>query len=194
MMSIKDIHKDLKNELDNKRYVHTNGVAYTAACMAMKWGVNVNDALLAGLLHDCAKGMSDKERIAYCKDKKIPITDVEKANPGLLHAKVGAHLAKVKYGVENEDILSSITYHTTGRCDMSIFEQIIFIADYIEPNRMPLPEIEQIRKEAFEDLNVCTWHIYKNTLAHLYANTKALDPATEKAYAFYCEKTGRKNI
>ncbi len=194
MMPVKDIHKSLKRELDNKRYTHTVGVAYTAASMAMKWGVDVSDALIAGLLHDCAKGMSDKERLSYCKNEKLPVTEVEKANPGLLHAKVGAHLAKVKYGVTNDEILSSITYHTTGRCGMTLFEQIIFIADYIEPNRMPLPEIDQIRKEAFEDIDVCTWHIYKNTLAHLYSNTKALDPATEEAYNYYCEKTGRKNI
>ena len=191
MMNIKDIHKSLSKELDNKRYVHTVGVAYTAAAMAMKWGVDVNDAFIAGLLHDCAKGMSDKERLAYCKEKKISVTEVEKSNPGLLHAKVGAHLSKVKYGVEDDNILSAITYHTTGKCDMNLLEQIIFIADYIEPNRMPLPEIDEIRREAFDDIDVCTWHIYKNTLAHLYANTKALDPATEKAFEFYCEKNGR---
>jgi len=192
MMTKKEICKSLKNKLDYKRYEHTLGVAYTAASMAMKWGEDVNNAFFAGLLHDCAKGMTDKERIAYCKEEGIPITDVEMNNPGLLHAKVGAHLARVKYDTDNMSILSAITYHTTGRCDMTLLEQILFVADYIEPNRMPLPEIETIRKEAFEDLNLCTWHIYRNTLAHLYESTKALDPATEEAYRYYCEKTGMK--
>lgn len=184
-MTKKDIYKSLKKELDAKRYEHTLGVAHTAACLAMKWNEDMDKAFLAGLLHDCAKGMSDKERLDYCKKQKIAVTEVEKANPSLLHAKAGADMANKIYGIEDESILDAIKWHTTGHPDMSLLEEIVFIADYIEPNRAHDPELITIRQEAFSDLHRATLHVYKNTLEYLSNSTKQLDPTTKESYMYY---------
>lgn len=184
-MDKKEIYKQLKDKLDNKRYEHTLGVAHTAACLAMSEGHDMEKAFLAGLLHDCAKWMSDKEYLAYCKKHDIDVTDVERANPPLLHSKVGACMANKDYGITDEDILSAIRWHTTGHPDMTLLEEIIFVADYIEPNRTHDPELNEIRKEAFTDLHKATCHIYANTMRHLKTSAKTLDPMTEKAYEYY---------
>ncbi len=184
-MDKKDIIKELNKTLDNKRFAHTMGVAHTAACLSMSEGLDPDRAFLAGLLHDCAKYMKEKEFIDYCEKHDIEITDVERANPALLHAKAGAYIARVKYGVTDEDVLSAIRWHTTGRPDMSALEAVIFTADYIEPNRSHDPELPEIRKEAFDDLNRAICHIYMNTMNHLNSSEKTLDPMTEEAYGFY---------
>lgn len=184
-MNKKEITKDLKEILDYKRYEHTLGVATTASCLAMKYGYDIDKAYMAGLLHDCAKGMTDKERLSYCKKNQISITDVERDNPSLLHAKVGAHLCTAKYDIDDAEICEAIKWHTTGRPDMSLLEEIIFVADYIEPNRNHDTELTDIRKEAFEFLHVATHHIYKNTLKYLEKSTKRLDPMTNEAFLYY---------
>ncbi|MBP5198483.1 MAG: bis(5'-nucleosyl)-tetraphosphatase (symmetrical) YqeK, partial [Lachnospiraceae bacterium] len=104
------IRESLEKELDVKRYEHTLGVSFTAASMAMRYGVDIKSAQLAGLLHDCAKCISSKQKLSICKKNNIPISDIENDNPDLLHGKVGAYIAKTKYGVEDEDILNAITY------------------------------------------------------------------------------------
>lgn len=186
-MQKKEIIKELKEELDSKRYEHTLGVAYTAASLAMAYEMDVEKAYIAGLLHDCAKCMSDKERITYCKKHDIEMTEVELKNPSLLHAKVGSYLAADKYNIKDEEILSSIKYHTTGKPQMSAMEEIIFVADYIEPMREHDRELPQIRKEAFCDIKKAIRHIYHNTLSYLSTTTKSLDPMTEEAYKYYLE-------
>ena len=93
------IQNELKKELDEPRYQHTLGVMYTASAMAMCHGADLAQALTAGLLHDCAKCIPADEKIRMCKEHEIPVTDIEYANPGLLHAKLGAYLAEEKYGI-----------------------------------------------------------------------------------------------
>ena len=96
-MSIKDfnhIQKKLKNSIDYARYEHTIGVMYTAGCLAMAHGYDIEKAMLTGLLHDCAKCMSHEERVKLCQEHKVEITQFEMENLSLLHAKAGAILAK----------------------------------------------------------------------------------------------------
>jgi len=106
-------------------------------------------------------------------------------NPDMLHAKLGAYYARYKYDVVDQVILDAITYHTTGRPNMTLMDKIIFVADYIEPNRKMLPEMEEIRKEAFTDLDACVIHILKNTLDYLNRTTTEMDYMTQKTYDFY---------
>lgn len=186
-MNNKDIIKSLKKELDSKRFEHTLGVAYTSACLAMKYNYDHKKAFLAGLLHDCAKGLTDKERLEYCSKHCIEVKDVERENPSLLHAKVGASIAKLIYDIDDEDILSAITYHTTGRCNMSLLEEIVFVADYIEPLREHDSELATIRMEAFTNLDRAVFHIYSNTVKYLEKTTKSIDPTTKDAYIYYSE-------
>ena len=87
------IRRAMEKTLDPKRYEHTLGVEFTAAALAMRYDAPVQNAQLAGLLHDCAKCLSDEKRLAICERHNISINDVEKRNPYLLHAKVGSFLA-----------------------------------------------------------------------------------------------------
>lgn len=105
---LKKIRKAMEKELDPKRYEHTLGVAYTAASLAMRYGADLNSALIAGMLHDCAKCLSNEKKISICKKHDIPINPAEEKNPFLLHAKVGSYLASKKYGVTDPDILNAI--------------------------------------------------------------------------------------
>ena len=183
--NIKKINKALQKSQDEKRYEHTLGVAYTATSLAMKYGESIKKAYLAGLLHDCAKCMSDKKKIAICTKHNITMTETEQKNPFLLHAKVGRFVAMHSYGVDDEDILNAIENHTTGRPNMSPLEKIIFIADYIEPNRKEAPNLEQIRKKAFENLDEALVIILHDTLQYLQKKSHDIDPMTENTFHFY---------
>lgn len=175
---------------DSKRYEHTLGVEYTAAALAMRYDCDIRDAQIAGLLHDCAKCLTDAKRLSICKKHKIPITAVEKKNPFLLHAKVGAYLAHKKYKIRNEDIMNAIRSHTTGRQNMSILEKIVFVADYIEPGRSHAPNLElgEIRRLAFIDLDKAFIRILEDTLEYLKAGDRDIDPMTEETWRYYCRE------
>lgn len=186
-MEINEIKSKLKDVLTDKRYKHTKGVAYTAMCMAMVYDVDLNKAELAGYLHDNAKCLSDEKLLKKCLKHKIELTKVEKDNPYLLHAKLGAYYAKSKYGIDDEEIISAIRYHTTGRPSMSILEKIIFIADYIEPGRNKAANLREVRKLAFTDINMCIYVITKDTLEYLGSDKSSIDDTTEKTYLYYKE-------
>ena len=109
------IKKRLAKKLDAHRYEHSIGVAYTAAALAMAHDEDMIKAYTAGLLHDCAKCLDEEERERACRKYKVELTEMEKEFPFLIHSKLGAVLAKEKYGIEDPEILSSIRYHTTGK-------------------------------------------------------------------------------
>ena len=170
---------------DRKLFEHTVGVEYTAAALAMCHGASVSEARIAGLLHDCAKCLSDRRQLSVCEKYGISVSELEKRNPFLLHAKVGACLAREKYGVEKEDILNAILYHTTGREEMSLLEKIIFVADYIEPGRKKASNLEEIRKLAFQDLDQAMIRILEDTLSYLEGSGGEVDPMTETTLRYY---------
>ena len=103
----------------------------------------------------------------------------------LLHAKVGAYLAQSRYGVTVPDILNAIKYHTTGRPKMSKLEKILYIADYIEPGRKHVADLEQIRQVAYQDLDATMARILENTLAYLKTTDGQIDTMTEETYQYY---------
>ncbi len=188
-VDLKKLTKAMEKSLDNKRFEHTMGVEYTAAALAMRYGVSVQKAQLAGLLHDCAKCLSDEKRLAVCEKHNISVNDIERRNPALLHAKVGSFLAMEEYRVEDFEVINAILNHTTGRPGMSLLEKIIFVADYIEPNRKQAPNLEEIRTLAFTDLDKALVRILKDTLSYLENNGGETDPMTQKTYEYYSEKS-----
>ena len=179
------LRKKLENELKPDRFDHTLGVAYTSASLAMVHGADVDKALIAGLLHDCAKCLPHDEQLKICEKNNIKLTDVERRNHSLLHAKAGIYIARTVYDVYDPEILDAIRYHTTGREDMSLLEKIVYIADFIEPNRKPLKDMEIIRKEAFTDIDRCLAHILHNSVIYLRTIGKECDETTMNAYEFY---------
>lgn len=188
---MKKIRKYLKKHLTKDRYQHTLGVAYTAASMAMKYNPNtgnsdfVRRAEVAGLLHDCAKCMDNDKKLRICEKNNIKISQFEAGHPYLLHGKVGAFIAKKKFDIDDDDILQAITWHTTGRPEMSLLEKIIFIADYIEPDRNPIPELDEIRQMAFINIDKAMEMILSNTLKFLEAKGNPIDKMTKTTYDSY---------
>lgn len=146
---------------------------------------SIKDAQLAGILHDCAKCMSDEKKLALCEKHNISVNEAERKNPSLLHAKVGSFLAMEEYGVTDQDVIHAILNHTTGRPNMSPLEKIIFIADYIEPGRNKAARLDEIRKLAFVDLDRTLVWILKDTLDYLKTLDEEIDPMTQKTYDFY---------
>ena len=188
---LKLLQKHMKEELTEDRFEHTLGVMYTAEALAMRYGVDMNKAAVAGLLHDCAKCIPNNQKIKLCKKHDIEISEMEKKNPSLLHAKLGAYMAKKAYGVTDEEILSAIRWHTTGKADMTILDIIIYMADYIEPNRDKAPNLKEIRKLCFDNIELALYEVLKGTLEYLSSKPDAIDPMTKMSYEYYQKKLGR---
>lgn len=182
---ITKIRRKLIAELDKERYEHTLGVMYTAASMAMCHGTDVEQALLAGLLHDCAKCIPGENKIKMCEKYHLNVSEVERENPSLLHAKLGAFLAAKKYHIEDKEIINAIASHTTGHPHMTLLEKIIYIADYIEPGRPELANMEEVRHLAFRNIDECLYRILEDSLEYLNRLSKPIDPMTEKTYNYY---------
>lgn len=191
---IEKLQKKIKDKLPEKRYNHTVGVRYTAQSLAMRYGEDLERAAYAGILHDCAKYCSGEKMLEKCQKHGIAITEVENKNPQLLHAKLGVYYARHRYGVDDEEVLSAIRWHTTGKAAMTLLEKIVFLADYIEPNRKLIPGLRQIRELAFCDLDAAICKTLENTISYLQkqdksaSNAKSYDPNTVSAYEYYKSK------
>lgn len=179
------LRHEMEKELDPKRFEHTLGVSYTSACLAMCNHVIPMEAEVAGLLHDCAKCLTNEERITICQQNQLVINEAEEKNPFLLHAKVGAHLANTKYNIHDEGILQAIRFHTTGRPHMTEIEKIVFVADYIEPGRTHSTRLPELRKLAFRYLDEALVEILKDTLQYLQTIDSEIDPMTKMTYEYY---------
>ena len=178
------IKADLKEKLPKKRYEHTLGVAYTAASLAMCYGEDILKAELAGILHDVAKAKKSSELKDDMKGYIDPYTDgdyvalIANKAPQILHAIYAPYLTKKDYKIEDKDILSAIRWHTTGKKDMTMLEKIVFVADYIEPNRKKLPDLDRIRTLSFHDISEAVKVIAKSTIEYLGSQGMYIDKFT----------------
>ena len=185
---IRKIRRKMEKVLDPKRFEHTLGVAYTASALAMCYDVDINKAQTAGLLHDCAKCMSNEKKLSICDKHHIPVNEVERKNLFLLHAKVGSYVAMKQFNIHDQDIINAILNHTTGRPGMSQLEKIIYIADYIEPGRKQAPNLTKLRRLAFQDLDQALLQVLGDTLHYLESINSPIDPMTQKTYEYYLGK------
>lgn len=193
---LEELRSILENELPKKRYLHTLGVSDTAACLSMRYGEDMKKARIAGLLHDCAKCLSDEEIYHRCLEFGIEISETEKRQPFLLHGKLGAFYAKTRFGINDEEVLMAISYHTTGRPEMTLLEKIVFIADYMEPGRKEILGLSEIRGTVFQDLDKAIYLTLKNTLTYLESQNNAkneIDRMTINAYNYYKNQVERGN-
>jgi predicted HD superfamily hydrolase involved in NAD metabolism len=159
---------------------------YTAAALAMAHtDVDMNHELLSGLLHDCAKCISDEKKLKLCQKYGIELSFYENEHPFILHAKLGAKIASLKFHIDHEDILNSIQFHTTGKAAMSPLQKVIYIADYIEPGRNKAPNLSDIRKIAFSNLDECMYLILKDCLEYLRSARQEIDPMSISAFEYY---------
>jgi len=188
LMNINDfegIIKSVKKAQTKQRYNHTIGVAFTAASLAMKYEISIDQAFLAGILHDCAKCISDLKLLEKCEQNNVVISDFERKCPYLLHSKLGAFYASNKYGIKDQDILNAIIYHTTGKPNMTMLEKIIFVADYIEPSRFKASNLDEIRKISFENIDKTVFIILKETIDFLTKTNSPIDCISIETYDYY---------
>lgn len=182
---ILNLRNDLKEKLSPQRYEHTISVSFICTALAMRYGADLEQSELAGLLHDCAKYYGDGNIIKKCEKQNISLTSDELKAPVVLHAKYGAWLAEHKYGIEDQEVIDAIRWHTTGRPDMSLLEKIVFTADYIEPRRDKAADLPVVRSVAFIDLDECVYIILKGTLEYLEGKGYFVDSMSVQAYDYY---------
>ena len=144
-MRYEEMQQLLQKSLKPGRYEHSLGVAETAVFLAKRFGVDVQKARVAGLLHDCAREFGNDELIGEAEKRVIVVEPLERHMPLLLHAYVGSRLVAEKYGVNDNAIEQAIWRHTVGGPQMTDLDKIIWFADMIEPHR-DYPEVEMLRK------------------------------------------------
>lgn len=191
-MKTSDMYAVLSACLKPKRYIHTLGVAMTAANLAEVHGCDSNQAYTAGLLHDCAKYLTGNEQITACQSANISLTKVELENTALIHGKLGAYIAKTRYGIRDKEILSAITWHTTGKPKMTLLEKIIYLADYMEPGRTMNCKpysLAQIRRASFENIDKALYMVLECSVKYLEKSGVPIDPQTIDTYKYYRKKT-----
>lgn len=147
-----EIKKTLKKTLSKRRYIHSLGVADEAKRLASIYGADTDKAYLAGLLHDCAKEINSAVQLSMCEDLGVELDEITRRNPGLIHGPLGAEIAKLDYGIDDERILGAIRWHTVGKAGMTLLEKIIYIADFTEPNR-DFDGVDELRRTVNSDLD-----------------------------------------
>lgn len=173
----------LKKNLSEKRYIHSIGTAECARDLAVKFNLNSDKAYMAGLLHDCAKCFSNEKLLEIINDN-LNVEKMELMNYKTLHAPVSAFIAKRDFGVEDEEILSAIRWHTLGKINMSDFEKIIFLSDKIEPKTRDKEYLEEVRSSLDEEngLNKAMLKCYKETIKSLVKRDLKICPVTVDIY------------
>lgn len=175
----------IEKNLSEKRLAHTYSVVEEAVKMALHYGENPEKARIAALFHDMFRSTSAQALNMYIRQFDLP--NIIMDNPNLSHGKVAAVIMKRDYGVEDEDIINAVSYHTTGRAGMSRLEKIIFLADAIEPGRN-YPTVEETRALAYVDLDRACISSLERTVEYIRGKGEYLDPDTENALKDLKEK------
>ena len=178
-LSMEELEQVVVSLLKPSRVAHVLGCRDTAIQLAKHWGADVTDAARAGLLHDITKAIDGPLQLTLCGEYGTMLDDFSRRYPKTLHALTGSLVAERIFG-ENEAVVSAIRHHTTGKADMNLLEKIIYIADYMEPNR-DLPGIEQLRMLAYTDLDAALKLGLNMTLEYLARQGSEVSPESRQA-------------
>lgn len=176
--------KIVRPQLTEKRLDHSVRVTDTAVDLAKQFGADVKKAELAGIVHDYAKFRPLDEMKGIIERNDNINSDLVNYGEALWHAPVGAYLLRIEAGIDDDEILSAVAYHTTGRINMTLLEKVIFLADYIEPGRN-FPGLDEVRKLADEDLDAAVAQALSNTIQFLLQQKQKVYPETIAAYNTY---------
>jgi len=179
------INQKLHTVLKPKRFAHTQGVAQEAVNLAKVWGISVEKAYIAGLLHDCAKDFNEEQIFKLCSEYDVELDEIVKRQLYLAHSFLGAAVAEKEYLVTDSEILNAIKYHTTGRAQMSFLEKIIYIADMIEPNRPFYSGNDEIRREAYKNIDKAVYIALKQTIDFNTEKNRTIHPLSILALSYY---------
>ena len=149
---IEGYKKLLRERLSDRKYRHTLSVGDEAVKLAKIYKADPDKAYMAGLLHDITKEEPYEKQLELCARFAISLDQYDRRVPKILHAMTGAGFARVVLGVRDEDVLSAIYYHTTGRENMTLLEKIIYLADYVEPLR-DFEGVDRVREWVYDDLD-----------------------------------------
>jgi len=158
------------------RYAHVIRVTRLADKLAQRHGEDANAARLARLLHDVARLFSGERLLAECEARGLAIDAFERRNPIVLHARLGAEIARERFAIADERILDAIRRHTVGASSMTRLDAIVYLADGLEPGR-DFPEREALESLAFRDLDAAMRALLESSLAYL--ETRGLDAAPQ---------------
>lgn len=176
-MTFQQIRQTLRHRLSARRFEHSIGVSDTAAQLAERHGVDVDKAKLAGILHDCARDMPRNTLLHTAQAFGIVIGSIERRELALLHAPIGARLAQTVYGVTDPDIIAAIADHTVGGPRMSLLSTVIYLADYVEPNRS-FPGVDKLRSLAQSDLSAAMLEAFDHSIQYIISRGGIIHPAT----------------
>ena len=168
--------------LNPNRVAHVLGCRDTAVELARRWGADETDAARAGILHDITKAIDGPLQLTLCAAYGKILSDFSRKYPKTLHALTGSLVAERIFG-ENEAVVSAIRHHTTGKADMNLLEMIIYVADYMEPNR-DFPGVEQLRQMAYSDIQGALKLGLEMTLEHLKRQGSEVSPESREALRF----------
>lgn len=172
--------------LHPKRVNHVLGCRDTAVALAKRWGVDETDAARAALLHDITKVFDGQGQLTLATEYGILLDDFSRAHPKTLHALTGAVVAQKMFG-ENEAVVRAIESHTTGKANMNMLETIIYVADYMEPNRV-FPGVEKLRYLTTVDMEKALQCGLEMTLEHLKEQGAQVSPASREALEYLYNK------
>ena len=181
-LPMEELEKVVISLLNPNRVAHVLGCRDTAVELAKHWGADVTDAARAGILHDITKAIDGPLQLTLCEAYGKILSDFSKRYPKTLHALTGSLVAQRIFG-ENEAVVSAIEHHTTGKADMNLLETIIYVADYMEPNRN-FPGVEKLRELAFSDIQAALKLGLEMTLEHLKRQGNEVSPESREALAW----------
>ena len=168
--------------LNTNRVKHVLGCRDTAVELACHWGANEEDAARAGILHDITKAIDGPLQLTLCEAYGKILSGFSRKYPKTLHALTGSLVAERIFG-ENKAVVSAIEHHTTGKADMTLLEKIIYVADYMEPNRN-FPGVEELRRLAYSDITAALKLGLEMTLEHLNRQGNEVSPESKEALAW----------
>ncbi|HAE61084.1 MAG TPA: ribosome silencing factor [Eubacteriaceae bacterium] len=184
---------EVENMITDKRYKHSLGVVESAIKLAERYGCDLKKTMIAAILHDCAKSFSREQMMDVLQKNGLKIDEVTYFETQLMHGVVGSILAKEKFGVDDEQILSAIRYHTTGKKNMTLLEKIIYLSDFIEPGRR-YPGVDKLRKLAMKDLDEAMIQAFDNTIKYVVSLDSVLHPDTIEARNYLIMERGKTNL
>lgn len=193
MVCTDEIKEWLRVNLTAEKYVHSLGTAEAAKAIAEKCAYDEDKAYFAGLVHDCAKNLAFEKQLELVKRAPFKLIEGETDNAKILHAPAGAVLAREIFGIEDEEILSAIRWHTLGRVEMSMLEKIIFLADKIEPETRGREDYEK-RLKALDNPKMLEKEIldcYIYTIKSLVDRQLKICNQTIDVYNYLSEKGSR---
>lgn len=183
MYNIEELTKVVRDRLSDYRFHHSLCVAESAKQLAKRYGADEHKAEVAGVLHDATKENTAEEQLELIKKAGIYISDFEIKHKKFYHQISGSAFAKAELGIEDEEILNAIRYHTTGRENMSLLEEIIYLADFISADRT-YKDIDNIRKETEKGKEFGLLYATRYTIKSVADRGDALHPDTVNAYNY----------